>query len=91
MTHFNNTNDISLYPTNSASGEFDGYPFPNQISATEEANGQGYGTYADCWNMAGLPGPMAGSPTNPWAASTHGEYHYSPKSIGVLRVGLQSR
>ena len=65
MAYFNNTNNTNFYPTPSASGEFNTYPFLNHASATEDVTGQVYDTFTSRWQ----PGPMVGSPAN------HGKYH----------------
>lgn len=83
MTYFNNTHCANFYPTTSASGELDGYPFLSQTSAAEEVDSQAYGTFADCWGMARQPGPMVGLPTSHLAATNYGKYHSSLSSAGI--------
>ena len=83
MDYYNNAN-ANLYSISSASTEFDTYPFPNQIPATEEARTHGYDAYADYWCAVEQPGPMVSSPANLQAITSYGKCHCSLSSINVL-------
>ena len=69
--------DISnFYSAPSASGEFDGYPFLNQMSAIEEANSLAtYDPFADPWTMLGQPEPVVDSTTSLQASAGYGKRH----------------
>jgi len=55
MAYFNNSNNAGLYPTSSASGEFDTYLFPGQTTINDEAN-----AFADNRSTGGQPSYTAG-------------------------------
>ena len=75
MTYSNNTDNTGSYPTSSAFGEPDAYPFLSQMSATEEVtNTYTYGAFTDLWGMAEQPGPTVNSSTSLSAAS-YGKHH----------------
>ena len=68
MAYFNP--NPNLYPTSSAPGEIEGYPFLDQTSATEEANSQAYHSFADPWSTAGQ---LVGEPTGLRAEAGYGK------------------
>jgi len=77
MAYYNNADDASFYPTSSAFGVLDSYPFLGQMTATEGASIEAPETLANSRNANGQPDYMAGPSTSFGPEASFGEYDCS--------------
>ena len=75
MTYYN-SNNSNFYSAPSTSGEFDGYPFLNHMSAIEESNVPAtYDPFTDPWATLMQPGPVVDSTASLQASASYGKCH----------------
>ena len=74
MAYSNNYDNSSFYSTFSAPGEFETYPFLDQIPTIEEANVHPHNPLADPWGTAGQPSHLVGSSTSLQATASYGKH-----------------
>ena len=85
-----NSNNSNFYSAPSASGEFDGYSFLNQMSAIEEANSLAtYDPFADPWTTFMQPEPVVDSTASFQASASYGKRHPTSSSTGALCLSLE--